>query len=146
MKKIKIKGVLAGVIAACILIIFVSILGYFTEHGIANHAENYQGNMDYFNETGIKGLLAYIKFQPLLFTLNIITMFIIVGIPGYIAAKVAKQNYILHSMIIGLIYSCMPFILEGIPSFTAHDLLLYILILPISYLSGYICTINVYKL
>ena len=142
MKHIKVKGIIAGVIAACILIIVVSILGYFTEHGIANNSENYQGNMDYFNESGIKGFIGYIQFQPLLFTLSIITMLIIVGIPGYIAARVAKQNYILHSMLIGAIYLCIPFILEGIPSVTVHDLLLYILIIPISYMSGYICKKN----
>jgi len=143
MKKIKVKGIIAGIVAACILIIIVGFLSYFTSHGIANNAEEYQGSMDYFNKSGIERFIGYIQFQPLLFTLSIITMLIIVGIPSYIAARVAKQNYILHSMIIGVIYLCIPFILEGIPSVTVHDLLLYILILPISYMSGYICKKNI---
>jgi len=138
-RRINFKGIISGIITATILTIFVSFVGYFLEHTISTKAENYKGSLDYINEGGLNYIIGHIKFQPALFLLDVISIIVIVFIPAYVCARVANQQYILHAILIGAIYLTIPFILEGMSSMNAYDLLLFSLILPISYFAGYIC-------
>jgi len=137
MNRISILGITAGIISAVLLFIPISFINYFTEHVIINRSDDSQ---QYLHENGIWQVIGYINSAPQVFTLSMISMFIAVGIPGYIAARYAKRNYILHSLIIGMIYMTIPFMLDNKPITSDLDMFFFLLILPISFTAGYICS------
>jgi len=134
MNKVSLKGISAGILVSLILGIPVSIIFsvYFVE--IYNEIAS---NIDLSDENVVREIDRKLMYHPLSIAFLIAKTLITVGIPAYIAARVANKGYILNAVILGAIL-----VLFGALDFetAVQDPLLFAVLatslLVVAYLSG----------
>ena len=107
MKELSLKGIGAGLLAMLVLSIPLSLMLSYYFVAIYNDVAP---GVNLMNEIEVQEMEKNIFFHPLSIASVIISTFIFVGVPSYIASLIAKKAFILNAMAIGFISVLLSFI------------------------------------
>ena len=134
MKELSLKGVGAGMLVMMVLSIPLSLM--FSQYFVAVYNEVAPG-VNLMNEIEVQEMTNNLIFHPLSIAFIIISTFIGVGIPSYIAAVIANKAFILNSMAISII--TLPLCLFELEFITKYPLLftsIVLIDLAVAYMAG----------
>jgi hypothetical protein len=95
---VSIKALVIGVAASLVISTLLAILGAFLVFALFGE---FARGVNFANDVEVQTFFSHVIFHPLFILFITIDIFVGVAIPAYLAAFVARRNFILHSMLIG---------------------------------------------
>ena len=134
MRNLSLKGICAGVLVAIVLTIPVVLMSHYHFKAIYNDVAD---EVNFENEPAVQEMTYDLIFHPLSILYAILAIIVTVGIPGYIAAFIAKKAFVLNSLAVGLIGLLVCFLeIDFIIQFPILFVLLSAFTLAVAYLAG----------
>jgi hypothetical protein len=134
MKNLSLKGIGAGVLAAIVLTIPIALMSHYHFKAIYNDVAH---GVNFENEAVVQEIIYKLIFHPLSIVYAILASIVTVGIPGYIAAFIAKKAFVLNSLAVGLIGLLVCLLeIDFIIQFPILFVLVSLFTLAVAYLAG----------